>query len=293
MAATLHGVDGVGEGQDALGETLVVLQRNLDGVSVGLALNVQRPKIHPTFVAIQILDERADAALEVEGVLEVDPLIVQHDGQRLVEEGQLPQPMRHDVPVEAELFEDFWIRPEPNICPRGIGLTAGFERRDRRTPAVFLVVLLAVPHHRHQQPLRQGVDDGQPDPVQTSRHLVATSAELAAGVELGHDDLQGGLALVFHDVDRDTTAVVGDRGGPVLVEGYLDPGAEPCQRLIGRVVDDLIDEVMETPVIGRPDVHPGTASDWLQTLQNLDGLGVIGRRRLSLRIQQIAYSNYI
>src|SRR3989442_11135448 len=50
---------------------------------------------------------------------------------------------------------------------------------------------------------------------------------------------------------------------------------------------------METPVIGRPDVHPGTASDWLQTLQNLDGLGVIGRRRLSLRIQQIAYSNYI
>src|SRR2546423_15698815 len=50
---------------------------------------------------------------------------------------------------------------------------------------------------------------------------------------------------------------------------------------------------METPVIGRPDVHPGTASDWLQTLQNLDGLGVIGRRRCFLRIQQIAYSNYI
>src|SRR5207302_8809532 len=46
-------------------------------------------------------------------------------------------------------------------------------------------------------------------------------------------------------------------------------------------------------VIGRPDVHPGTASDWLQTLQNLDGLGVIGRRRFFLRIQQIAYSNYI
>src|SRR2546422_10351406 len=51
--------------------------------------------------------------------------------------------------------------------------------------------------------------------------------------------------------------------------------------------------MMKTPVIGRADVHPGTASDWLQTLQNLDGLGVIGRRRFFLRIQQIAYSNYI
>src|SRR5437899_11143673 len=50
---------------------------------------------------------------------------------------------------------------------------------------------------------------------------------------------------------------------------------------------------MKTPVIGRADIHPGTASDWLQTLQNLDGLGVIGRRRFFLRIQQIAYSNYI
>ena len=126
MAATLHGVDVVGECQDSFGETLVVLERNLHGVSVDLALDVQRPKVHPTFVAIQILDERADPALEVEGVLEVDPLIAQHNRERLVEEGELAQAMRHDVPVEAELLEDLWIRPEPNVRPCGIGLAAGF-----------------------------------------------------------------------------------------------------------------------------------------------------------------------
>src|SRR5207237_2827343 len=122
--------------------------------------------------------------------------------------------------------------------------------------------------------------------------LVAASAELAAGVKLGHHDLQGWLALVLHDVDRDTTAVVGDRGGTVLVERYLDPSTEPGERLIDRVVNELIDEVMETPVIGGPDVNSGTESDWSHTLKDLDGLGVIGRRRFFLRIQQFAYSCY-
>jgi hypothetical protein len=76
------------------------------------------------------------------------------------------------------------------------------------------------------------------------------------------------------------------------VEGYLDPGAKAGQRFINGVVDDLVDEVVQPTVIGGPNVHSGTASDRLQTLQNLDGLGVVGSRRFFLRIQQIAYSNY-
>src|SRR6202011_1923185 len=111
-------------------------------------------------------------------------------------------------------------------------------------------------------------------------------------MQLGHHDLEGRLALLLHDVNRDPAAVVGDRRRAVLVERDLDPSAEAGQGLIGGVVDDLVDEVVETPVIGGPDVHSGTASDRLQTLQNLDGLGVVGRRRFFLRIQQIAYSNY-
>src|SRR2546421_12993330 len=124
MAATLHGVDVVGKSQHGLREALVVLERNLDGVSVGLPLDVQRSKIHPAFVAIQILDECADAALEVEGVIKVDPLIAQHNRERLVEEGELAQAMRHDVPMESELLEDLGVRPEPNVCSRRIGLAA-------------------------------------------------------------------------------------------------------------------------------------------------------------------------
>src|ERR1700682_1689899 len=153
-------------------------------------------------------------------------------------------------------------------------------------------MLLAVAHHGDLQAFGERVDDGKGAPGHPARHFVAAAAELSAGVQLGHHDLEGRLALVFHDVDRNAATVIGDRGGPVRVERYLDPGAEARQRLIDRVVDDLVNEVMEPTVIGGPDVHSGTASDRLQTLQDLDGFGVIGSRRFFFRIQQIAYSNY-
>src|SRR4029077_3788783 len=183
-------------------------------------------------------------------------------------------------------------RPEPNVGPSGVGFADHLQRGDGRTSPVLLVVLLPVAHYGDLQPLGERVDHREPDAVQAARDLVATPTELSTGVELGHDNLERRLALVLHDVDRDAAAVVGDRRRAVLVERYLDACAEARQGLVNGVVDELVDEVVETPVIGGPDVHSGTASDRLQTLQNLDDFGVIGRRRFFFRIQQIAYSNY-
>ena len=45
-----------------------------------------------------------------------------------------------------------------------------------------------------------------------------------------------------------------------------DAVAVPGHRLVDRVVDDLVDQVMETALVGAPDVHPGSSSDRLQAL---------------------------
>src|SRR5256885_2401051 len=182
VTATLDRVDVVGKGEDVLGETLVVLQRDLHRVLFDLALDMERPQVDPSFVAVQVFDEGADTALEVEGVVEIDALIAQQDGQRLVEEGKLAQPVGHDVPVKAELFEDFRIRPESNVGAGGIGLADDLQGRDGCTATVFLVMLLAVPHDGDLQPLGERVDDREPDTVQPARHLVAAAAELSTGV---------------------------------------------------------------------------------------------------------------
>jgi hypothetical protein len=80
--------------------------------------------------------------------------------------------------------------------------------------------------------------------VQTARDLVAVVVELAAGVQHGQHDFGRRLAALVH-VDRNAAAVVDDGDRVVDVDRDVDLIAEAGERLVDRVVDDLVDEVMQ------------------------------------------------
>ena len=96
------------------------------------------------------------------------------------------------------------------------------------------------------QPLGKGVDDRRAYAVQTAGDLIAPAAEFAARVQDGIDDLERGLAGLGLNVDGDTAAVVGDGDGVALVDSHNDVLAVACQRLVDRVVDDLIDQMVQS-----------------------------------------------
>jgi hypothetical protein len=64
--------------------------------------------------------------------------------------------------------------------------------------------------------------------------------------------------------------------------------AVPGERLVDRVVDDLVHEMVKSSGSGRPDVHPGTLAYRFESLQDGDVLGVI--TCLSLRALRSAVS---
>ena len=111
--------------------------------------------------------------------------------------------------------------------------------------------------------------------MQATRHLVASAAELAAGVQLGEHYLNGGNALFRVNVDRYAAPVVGD--GNRAFTGYLDRDgvAVACQRLVDGIVDYLDDKVVKSPLVGRADVHAGALSDRLKSLKYLNLAGVV------------------
>ena len=76
--------------------------------------------------------------------------------------------------------------------------------------------------------------------------------------------------LVVHG---NAAAVVDDGDGVVDVDGDVDAGGVAAERLVDRVVDDLIDQVMQTHLAGRADVHGGTQPDRRQTFEDGDVLG--------------------
>ena len=102
----------------------------------------------------------------------------------------------------------------------------------------------------------KAVDDRDADPVQPARHLVGVLVEFPAGVQVGHDDLGGGNPFLVVDADRDAAAVVGDGDRAVGVQGHDDRVAIAGQRLVDRIVDDLVDHVVQArAVIGVADIH--------------------------------------
>ena len=134
----------------------------------------------------------------------------------------------------------------------------------------------AVAPHLHVQLLGERVDHGHADAVEAAGDLVAAAvAELAAGVQDGEHDLERRLVLLLHHGDGDPAAVVRHRDRVVGVDRHLDAVAVTGQRLVDRVVDDLVDQMVQAPHTGRPDVHAGTLAHRLESLEDGDVLGVV------------------
>ena len=112
--------------------------------------------------------------------------------------------------------------------------------------------------------------------MQATGDLVAAAvAELAAGVQHGQHDLDGGTPLLLHDVHRDSTAVVHDRDRVVRMDRDGDLAAEAGQGLVDGVVDHLIDEVMQAHHARRADVHARALANRLKALENRYVLSVV------------------
>ncbi len=235
-------------------------------------------------------------------------LVVQDDGQSGHEIARLAGPGDQFVVGERRVGqEDLTVGPVPHPGagqpalgrPAHPQLTAVEVRRERGVrrgvaPAVGEHPGLAPPEaHRvglaaavdlDVEPGGQRVDHARPDPVQPAGGRVRPAAELAAGVQLGEDDLDAGQAGLGLDVHRDAAPVVADLDRAVGVQRHLDPGAVLTQGLVDSIVDDLPEAVHQPPGIGGADVHTGTFADSLEPFEHGEvARGVVGRRPRSAR----------
>ena len=125
------------------------------------------------------------------------------------------------------------------------------------------------------EPFGQRVDDRDADAVQAAGHLVAGAAELAAGVQHGEHDLGGRLVVLRHDAHRDAAPVVDHDHRVVGLDRDGDAVAIAGERFVDRVVDDLVDQVVEAARPGGADVHAGTLADRVEALEDCDVLCVV------------------
>ena len=235
-----------------------------------------------------VVPERVDRLVRAAGVADDEgqarhqerglpgPVVQLVDRDRGVLEERLPVRPVPD-PGAGRLLGDLADDPQPGpLDERGV---RGAVAEPAGCPATEAHgVRLAVAVDLDVEPGGQGVDHRRPDAVQAAGGRVGAAAELAPGVQAGHDDLDPGQPGARLDVDRDAAAVVPDLDRAVRAQIDLDPGAVAAQRLVDGVVDDLPQAVDQPPGVGGPDVHARPLADRLQTLQYQEVPGGIGVR---------------
>ena len=284
MHPAFGGPDVVGEAVEPLVVAGVPLQRHLDLGVFLLLLEEDDPLVQRLLRLVEVLHEVADPAAVLVGHFEravLRPLVTEVDLETLGEEGHLLETRQQRLGPELGLLEDRPVGPERDRRALLAGAAEALQRRHRpaavdeghEEPAAVAVDL-------QLEPDGEGVDHRHAHAVEAAGDLVALAAELAAGVERGEHDLgrrRAGILGVF--VDRNATAVVDHPAPAVLQEGDLDLVGVAGHGLVDGVVDDLVDEVMQTAGAGRTDVHPGAFPDGLEALQDGDVLRRVSHAR--------------
>ena len=203
------------------------------------------------------------------------------DRHTLVEEREFAQTRAEDLPLECTAGEDRVVREERDL---GAGLLAALaddfgrlgDVSARKLDVMDLAAALDVDLH----PFGQRVDARDADAVETARDLVVGAVELAARVEDRQHHLERRTLLRRMHVDRDAAAVVLDGERAVGIDDDVDHRAIAGERLVNRVVDHFVHEVVIAALSRVADVHRGALAHRLHALKDLDVLGVIVARSL-------------
>ena len=283
MRAAVDRVDVIGKAENGFRIAVVVLQSNLHGHAAALGFHVDGLVVQQLLAAVQVLDELGDAAV----VLELDALGVaglgvglalvgERDHQALVQEGQFAQALRERVEIVFGVGgEDFAVGSEMDFRAALLGGARLFQLAGGLAFRVSLLPGEAVAPDFEFQFVAERVDAAHAHAVQSAGDFVGRGIELAAGVQLGHDDLGGGnfLAVDIHVVDGNAAAVVDHGDRVVEMNGDFDLVGVAGEGFVDGVVHDFVHQVMQAEFAGRADVHGGAFAHRFHAAEDFDGVG--------------------
>ena len=126
------------------------------------------------------------------------------------------------------------------------------------------------------EPFGKGVYDRRTDAVQTAGNFIAAAAEFTAGVQNRQNDGDRGQALLFVNIDRNAAPVVAHGDNIARQNFHFNVGAIAGKRFVHGVVDNFINQVVQSLRTGRTDIHTRAFADRFKPFQNLNLRRVIG-----------------
>jgi hypothetical protein len=99
--------------------------------------------------------------------------------------------------------------------------------------------------------------------------VIGIFVEFAAGIEPGHDQLQGADTLAGVDIHRNTPAVILHPDHIVALKDHQNIITVALHGLVDGVIDHFINQMVKTVDAGGPDIHTGALPHMLKALKDL------------------------
>ena len=288
MGAALRCQDAVGEGAFVGGEIVVpvgvvILECDFNVGFLSVSLIVERVRHHHVALTVDVTHHAGNAAVEEETAFNVAVAVFsvkfadQANLQPFVEVRSLTQ-LRHQPAEVVGYFREYL-----GVCVVGHG---------RALPAHPLVlhqvssrgplrIILGVAHSSatnfDMQLGSQGVHHRGPDTMQSSGHFVRAAVELTARVQRGHNRFQPGYSGVRMDVNRNAASVVRHAHGSIGGNAQVNSVAVTSERFVHCVIQQFLDQVMQSVNAGAADVHARPHPNGFQAFQYLNVVGSIFR----------------
>ena len=106
--------------------------------------------------------------------------------------------------------------------------------------------------------------------MQAAGYLISPTAEFSASMQNRKDDLNCRNSSLLLNPYRNSTTIIHNSDGIILVNGYLNILAISGQSLIYRIVYNLVYQVMKTCRRSAANIHARPFPDCLKPLQNLN-----------------------
>ena len=194
------------------------------------------------------------------------PLAAESDLQTFVQISNLFEMGDQQIEIIFDDRENLRVRFERDSGPVLSCFFAFRQVTGGFSPHVILAVHPTLTTDFSAQVRRQRVHYRPADTVQAAGDLVSATAELPAGVQSGHHSFQSALAGLCVFVNRNAAPVVDHRYPAVLGDRDVNAFAVTGHSLVDRVIQDLIDQVVQAALVGASDVHSRTDAHGLQAL---------------------------
>ena len=153
-----------------------------------------------------------------------------------------------------------------NTCSVALGCADNLNFGLGNTFLVALLIDVAVSLNGCHEPFGKSIRTADANTVQSTGGLISTSTKLTTGVENGHNNLQGADAHLLVGVNRNTATVIDDFQRVVGMADDYNLCTVTSKRLVNRVIENLLEELVQTTLAVVSNIHSGTLSNGFQTL---------------------------